>query len=197
MIFGAISDIHGNVEALMEAMDRLSGRVELILLAGDAMHEYRFCNEVVEVARETKMVYILGNHEMSLLGPQGVRARAAPTVRAENLEFLATVPTRWDGQLGSAHVGMVHGSPWEPYSQYLHEFSPELARCSTLGFDILVLGHTHVPMIKMVESTLVVNPGSLGESREKDARDMVSYAVIDSEERVATIERFHNPRLFS
>jgi putative phosphoesterase len=195
MRFGVISDVHGNTPALSEALERLANEVEVILLAGDAMHEYRFCNEVVEAARDWRMPYVLGNHELSLLGPLGERARSAPTIRPENLEFLEGLPTRWTGRLGKRLVGMVHGSPWEPYSEYLHAGNPKLEQCATLGLDILVLGHTHVPMVKRVGNTLIVNPGSLGESRESGARDLVSFAIVDSETNEAWIERFENPRL--
>jgi putative phosphoesterase len=198
MRFGVISDVHGNVRALEEALRRLDATgVERIFLAGDAMHEYRFCNEVVEAARQREMPYVLGNHELSLLSPLGERARSAPTVRAENLEFLGTVPTRWEDQIDGRRVGMVHGSPWEPYSEYLYKTNPTLARCDELGLDILLLGHTHVPMVTRIGSTLIVNPGSIGESREPDARHLVSYAIIDARECHAEIHRFENPALIA
>lgn len=195
MKLGVISDVHGNVEALDWALAELEPAVDMILLAGDAMHEYRFCNEVVEAARRWDMVYVLGNHELSLLGPGGERARAAPTVKQGNLDFLSTVPTRWEEALDGQRVGMVHGSPWEPHSEYLVAGNETLRRAGDLGLDILILGHTHVPMVMRVGGTLVVNPGSLGESREMSARDLVSYAVVDTTDAHAEIHRFANPRL--
>jgi predicted phosphodiesterase len=58
-----------------------------------------------------------------------------------------------------------------------------------------VLGHTHVPMVKRFGKTLVINPGSLGESREANEKTMVSYAVIDTDSDEVEIVRFQNPRL--
>lgn len=195
MKLGVVSDVHGNVEALERALAALEPAVDMILLAGDAMHEYRFCNEVVEAARRYEMGYVLGNHELSLLGPGGERARSGPGVRRENLDFLSTVPTRWEKTLGGRRIGMVHGSPWEPHSEYLLAGNETLRRAGELGLDILILGHTHVPMVMRVGGTLVVNPGSLGESREVSARELVSYAVIDTADTHAEIHRFANPRL--
>jgi predicted phosphodiesterase len=50
-------------------------------------------------------------------------------------------------------------------------------------------------MVKRFGRTLVVNPGSLGESREPGARELVSYAVVDLESVEAEIVRLPNPRL--
>lgn len=39
----------------------------------------------------------------------------------------------------------------------------------------MLLGHTHVSMIKKVGKTTVINPGSVGQS--KDVPSMASYAI--------------------
>lgn len=195
MLLGLISDVHGNVEAMEKAIADLSSRVDEILFAGDAMHEYRWCNEVVEIARELKMPYILGNHELSILSPHGERARSAPTVSAANVDYVQSMPTRLDMTVGGKKLVMVHGVPWPPYHDYLHPHSPLMARCADPDIDFLVLGHTHVPMTVRVESTLVINPGSLGESREHGHPSSVSYAVLDTDSEEVDVVRFHNPRL--
>jgi len=56
--------------------------------------------------------------------------------------------------------------------------------------DILILGHTHVPMVKRVGSTLVVNPGSIGESRSMEPGRPVSYAVLDTDSEEVFIGKF-------
>ena len=90
---------------------------------------------------------------------------------------------------------MVHASPFAPYSDYLYPGSPLLARCAEIDADILVLGHTHVPMAERVGTTLVVNPGSLGQGGDPDYPGMVTYAVLDTESEEVTIHRFANPLL--
>jgi putative phosphoesterase len=190
-----MSDVHCNVEALDHALGDLQARVDEILLAGDGVYEYRFCNEVVESARRLGMRYVLGNHEMVLLGPHGERARSAPGVDPAQVAYLASVPERVDVKVGGKQLCMVHGSPWEPHSDYLHASSAAFQRADELGADFLILGHTHVPMVKRFGRTLVVNPGSLGESREAGERQMVSYAVVDTDSEEVEIVRFPNPRL--
>jgi putative phosphoesterase len=195
VLLGVMSDVHCNVEALDHAIEDLQSRVDEILLAGDGVYEYRFSNEVVESARRLGMRYVLGNHEMVLLGHHGERARSAAGVDPAQVAYLASIPDRVDVKVSGKQLCMVHGSPWEPYGDYLHESSAAFRRSDELGVDFLILGHTHVPMVKRFGRTLVVNPGSLGESREAGEKRMVSYAILDTDSEEVEIVRFPNPRL--
>ncbi|HZQ56728.1 MAG TPA: metallophosphoesterase family protein [Acidimicrobiales bacterium] len=189
MRLGVVSDIHCNIGALDAALAAMGDRVDEVLVAGDAVYEYRLSNDVVERLREIGAPYVLGNHEMVLLSPAGAPARARPEVRASNLEFLATVPTRLELTFGGTRLLMVHGSPWEPYNDYLYETSPGWARCEEEDLaDILVVGHTHVPMAARKGRTLVVNPGSVSEPRGPDPDRRGSYAIIDTDAVEAWIE---------
>jgi putative phosphoesterase len=195
MKIGVVSDIHCNAQALSTALERLAARVDEIFIAGDAVYEYRFSSEVVQMIRKGNFPYILGNHEMVLLSPAGERARSSPTVNADDLRFMAERPLRVDCRLGGRSITMVHASPWAPYDRYLNEDHPEWDRCVELDADILITGHTHVPMIKRVGRTLIVNPGSAGESREPGLSHLVSYAEIDLDSNEAEIFRIGNPLL--
>jgi len=194
VLLGLMSDVHCNADAFDRAVAEMAPEVDEILLMGDAVYEYRFSNEVVGGARKLGVRYVLGNHEMVLLGPHGERARSAATVDPVNLAYLREVPTRIDVRLGGKRVCMVHGSPWLPYDEYLYAGSRTLDRCAELDADILLVGHTHVPMATRVGRTLVVNPGSLGESREARADRPVSYAVLDTASEEVEVRRFPNPR---
>jgi predicted phosphodiesterase len=169
--------------------------VDEVFVAGDVVYEYRFSNEVVGAIRQGGFPSVLGNHEMVFLGRGGERARSVATIDPASLKYLAGRPTRIDCRIGGRSITMVHGSPWAPYNNYLTENDPVWDRCSELDSEILITGHTHVPMVKSAGSTLIVNPGSLGESREAGARDLVSYAVIDLASDEVEIVRFPNPRL--
>ncbi len=196
MLIGLISDVHCNAEALEWALTDLESRVDEILLAGDAVYEYRFSNEVVAAAKRLDMPYVLGNHELVLLGPHGERARSNPDNVPEYLEYLASRPTRIDLERGGKRICMVHASPWAPFDQYVYATTPLLQDAAGLDdVDILVLGHTHIPMAERIGSTLVVNPGSLGEGRDPDHRQMVSYAVLDTDTEELEVVWGMNPRL--
>lgn len=197
MRIGIASDAHCNVAALQTAVDQMAPLVDEILFAGDAVYEYRMSNEIVELIRTTGMHYVLGNHEIELLSPGGVRAREADGVRQDALDFLATLPYRVDLHIDGKHLVMVHGSPFPPFNDYVTRGSVALRECGNVDADFLVIGHTHVPMAEHVNGTLVVNPGSIGESREHGFKDLVSYAILDTNTDEVEFVKFANPRLAS
>ena len=65
MLLGIVADIHCNVGGLRQALDRM-GPVDQLLCAGDAIYQFRFSNEVIELLRERDARYILGNHELTI-----------------------------------------------------------------------------------------------------------------------------------
>lgn len=190
MLLGILSDVHCNTGALDRALEDLTGRADDILLAGDAVLQYRFSNEVMEAVVAHDMTYIRGNHEQILLGEHGRRALANPVVRAANVAVMAGAPWSHERRVSAKKLLMVHGSPFDPYDEYLYPGSRGLARCAELDADIVVLGHTHVPMAARVGRTLVVNPGSLGQGGDPDHPGMLSYAVLDTDSEEVEIVRF-------
>jgi putative phosphoesterase len=82
----------------------------------------------------------------------------------------------------------VHGSPWPPHGDYLRPNDDRWQAADSLGADIVIAGHTHEPMVATFGSTLVVNPGSVGEPRQREDR-RGTYAVVDTTARTATIGR--------
>jgi putative phosphoesterase len=194
VLIGIVSDIHCNVAAMEHAVDALSGMVDTVVVAGDAVFEYRFSNEIIELIRAHELPYVLGNHELTLLGPAGERARSASWIHPENMEFMASAPKRLTLDPGGKRITVVHASPFAPYNDYLHAGSHQLARCASLDTDFLVLGHTHRPMAERIGSVLVVNPGSLGQADDPTHPGLLSYAVLDSDSDEVTIHRFEAAR---
>jgi diadenosine tetraphosphatase ApaH/serine/threonine PP2A family protein phosphatase len=44
-----------------------------------------------------------------------------------------------------------------------------------INADVLIVGHTHTPFVRQVDSTTILNPGSLGQP--KTGRPLACYAV--------------------
>jgi putative phosphoesterase len=189
---GIVADIHCNHEALLIALERM-GPVDELLCAGDAVYQFRFSNEVMEILRERQARYILGNHEEVLLGRWGERARSVPSVRRENVEYMGGQPFGVDARLNGRRLYMVHGSPWEPHNEYLYPNSPGLSRLAEIGADFIVLGHTHYYMANRVGRSLVINPGSCGEARDHRNIFRLSYAILDTETEEVTFDHFEDP----
>lgn len=180
MRIGIVSDIHCNAAGLERALD-LMGDVDELVCAGDAIYQYRFSNEVVRLLRERGARTILGNHEEVLLGAHGERARSSERVDARELAWLAGQPLDLRTRLNGTSLYVVHGSPWEPRYEYLYPHSPTLARFRDFDAGIVILGHTHYQMAVRAGRTLVINPGSAGESRDARNGHQLSFAVLDTE----------------
>jgi len=192
MRIGIISDVHCNHEALRIAFDRM-GRVDELLCAGDAVYQFRFSNEVMELLRERGARYILGNHEDVLLGHWGERARAAEWVRRDELAYMAEQPYRIETSVNGKKLVMVHGSPFEPHNEYIYPNSPSLSRLGTIDADYVILGHTHYQMAERVGRVLVINPGSAGEARDARNAFQLSYAILDTGTDEVAFENFQDP----
>ncbi|MGX7679262.1 metallophosphoesterase family protein [Jatrophihabitans sp. DSM 45814] len=190
MRFGLISDVHCNAIAFDRALAELKPDVDEILLLGDLIYEYKFSNAVIDRAREEGLRSVLGNHELGFLKYGTSKPR--PDASETNIAYLRSMPMRLDIVADGKKICMVHASPFAPFNEYLYAGSTILERCSELDADILLLGHTHVPMAERYHRTLVVNPGSLGESRDPTSR-LVSYAILDTATETVELRRFPDP----
>jgi len=194
MRLGIVSDVHCNAAALTEAIRRLRNQADDIIVAGDAVLQYRFSNEVMEIIRREARGYVLGNHELTLLA-NADPALSRPDIRRRNVAFMAAAPTRFETRVGSKKLLMVHACPFPPFNQYLYPASPLLDACAEVDADFLVVGHTHIAMSKRVGSTLVVNPGGLGEREDPGHPGLVSYGILDTETDEFQIHRFRDPAM--
>jgi predicted phosphodiesterase len=87
-------------------------------------------------------------------------------------------------------VKVVHGSPWDDPGDYRCEYvfardAAAIARVGSVAADVILLGHTHVPMALRVADRLILNPGSCGEARDGSGR--LTFAELDFEAGMATI----------
>ncbi|MEX0750989.1 MAG: metallophosphoesterase family protein, partial [Dehalococcoidia bacterium] len=192
MRIGIVADVHCNHEALRIALDRM-GDVDELLCAGDAVYQFRFSNEVMQILRERGARYILGNHEEVLLGKWGSKARSADWVRGADLEYMSSQPSRLETTVGGKKLVMVHGSPFEPHNEYIYPKSPSIAKLATIDADYVILGHTHYQMAERLGRVLVINPGSAGEARDARNAFRLSYAVLDTSSVDVVFDDFQDP----
>ena len=186
MRIGIVSDIHCNVDGLRAALDRM-GDLDELLCAGDLMYGFRFSNEVVEELRARGARTVQGNHERTLLSPAGVRARSAAHVKRDNLEYVAALERTLEVEVSGKKLLMLHGSPFEPFDEYLYPKARTLRRFVDLDADYVILGHTHYPMLEQIGKVLVINPGSAGEPAE------LSCAILDTDSGEVTFDTFPKP----
>ncbi|MBI3246763.1 MAG: metallophosphoesterase family protein [Deltaproteobacteria bacterium] len=189
MKIGIVSDIHADARALRRTLEDMPS-ADVILCPGDAISEYRFCADTVDLLKQAKVVCIQGNHEVVLFGGRNPAyfKKCRETFAVESLEFLSAAPLSRELEFDGVKVLLVHASPWEPYDEYIYPGSARLARFATLSHDLVCFGHTHVPLIHHAGSVTVVNPGSCSQPRDQDRRG--AYAIFDTYTREATVHRF-------
>ncbi len=192
MKIGIVSDIHCNITALDRALE-LMGTVNEVICAGDAIYQYRFSNEVIGRLREIGARIILGNHEDTFLSPAGERAQRSPKNDRTLMDWLREQPLTARHRLNGAELFVVHGSPWEPVSEYVYPTSPTLRRFHEFDADIVIMGHTHQQMVTRVGRLTLINPGSTGEARDARNDWRLSFAVLDTAEGSVRMCNFPDP----
>lgn len=85
------------------------------------------------------------------------------------MAWLAALPTRWDRTIEGVRVAVRHGTPMSDMDGiYPDVTGSELESwCAVAEADVLIVGHTHVPLVRHVSGgKLVVNPGALWRGAE-------------------------------
>jgi predicted phosphodiesterase len=207
--YGLLSDVHANLPALTAAVRCLSALgVDRWLCAGDVVGYGPQPNECVAELAALEPVCIAGNHELVALGElSGERCsrRAAESLAwtrtaltAESRRYLAALPRT------ASLPGLVvaHGSLSDPEEYVRTEAHAErqLRRLAVEHPDarVLVLGHTHRarlyrqgggappvpadggPVALDGGHRYLVNPGSVGQSRQAEARPLARCALLET-----------------
>jgi putative phosphoesterase len=182
MKVGVVSDIHSNLVAL-EAVLADMPDVDRLVCAGDVVGYNAWPAECVAVLRERNVPTVMGNHDRMVATGRNFRGNGMAQAGVEYADAeLNDVQRTWVENLprertfADGRLKVVHDHP-EDQDRYTYpdEFSPAL-----LGDeDALVLGHTHVQHHERYDEGVVVNPGSVGQPRDRDPR--AAYAVLDLE----------------
>lgn len=192
MRIGIVSDIHCNIAGFRAALEAM-GAVDQLFCAGDSVFQFRWSNEVVELLRDLRARVVLGNHEETILSPDGERALSSPKVRQDLVEWMRRQPYRLETEVDGKRVLMVHGSPWGNWKDYHYPHEPVWTRAATLDCDTLIVGHTHYKMAQRFGSTLVINPGSAGDPRDHRNGFQLSCAVWETTTDEVTFYDFPDP----
>ena len=197
-----LSDIHANLTAL-EAVIADAGKFDAAWCLGDIVGYGPDPNECLDAVRALPgLVCVLGNHDAAMIGEIDAEAFnpearisiewTKETVTDENMAFMTDLPKH----AVVDRVTIVHGSPRAPTYEYLlHPYT------ATLNFayfetDFSFFGHTHIPTVFKLnngyadlsvlevpgqfelEPRLMINPGSVGQPRDRDPR--AAYAIYDT-----------------
>jgi len=192
-----ISDIHGNFHAL----ERVTNEVgyDVAVCCGDLVVDYPFPEQCVRAVKGTVSRICLGNNDYTVaynkkasdnLGAKYAHYAAAldrvtdltaGMVSDDSKKYLLGLPREARFVLDGISFYMNHTVPNMPLHHYLDLTLPlsELNRYyEDVQADVILTGHTHVPYIKKCGNKILINPGSVGEPRDRDPR--ASFATLDT-----------------
>ena len=216
MRYIVVSDIHSNAPAL-EAVLRDAPAFDALICLGDIVGYGPDPNACVERVQDFDLRCICGNHDQGAVGQADVLifnrdAREALSwtqreLTPANLSFLRSLSPA--GALDDdGRVVLAHGSPRDPVWEYIVDPSAATQNFRQFGFQLLLVGHSHLPLIfewlhdeQRVQSLrpepgvpvylegrrLILNPGSVGQPRDGNPR--ASYAMLDAEASTWTLHR--------
>ena len=192
MRMGIIADPHSNLAAFQAVLKHMP-KVDELVCAGDLVGYGAEPNEVIDLARRKDVQTVLGNHDYSAItrditgfNPFAAKAAlwTAKNLREDNVKYLRGLREELRLTRGGKRIYVVHGSPRDPLFEYVF---PDLSNRELLELtrdieaDVIVLGHTHVPMQRVIQGKLVLNPGGVGQPRDRDPRASYMLLTLDDE----------------
>ena len=209
-----MSYIHANYTALMAVLAE-AGAVDETWCLGDLVGYGPDPNAVVEEVREIpNLTCMLGNHDVAVIGKMpfetfnGDARRSLiyheKVLSASNMDFMKSLPSNTKVR---GEATLAHGSPRDPLWEYI--LNALSARLNFEHFDTpwCFVGHSHIQSMFALDTgtdrvtleqtkpntaielrpKLILNPGSVGQPRDRDPR--AAYAIYDTEARTWTARR--------
>ncbi|MET1100865.1 MAG: metallophosphoesterase family protein [Pyrodictiaceae archaeon] len=203
-----VSDLHGNIYSLRAVLDKARGWDEIIVL-GDLVDYGPDPTGVIDLLREHGARMVRGNHDHAVAFGVDCRCgdevhwlsvwfRENVTMKLvdeHSRRLLAQLPLKINLEADGIEIYAVHAAPSNPLYEYLYPWLSNNDVCRLLrrksarlvegvksvecpkGFYII--GHTHYQFYRMVDGTLVANPGGTGQPRDGDPR--APYMLVDTD----------------
>lgn len=196
MKIAVLADIHGNLTALQTVIDHIeTWRPDQVIMAGDVVNRGPRPAEclqlVLQKQAEAGWLLVRGNHEDYVLentrpdapqsGPQREIYRNSfwtlgqlngQIDTLEAMPFQVALPGPDRREVRAVHASMVDNRTGIYPGMSDEALRPLLAPAPA----VLSVGHTHRPLIRWLDETLVVNVGSVGMSFDGDRR--AAYAQL-------------------
>ena len=183
MKVGILGDIHGNHLALKAVLAAAKKNdVEQLLITGDIVGYYPFVKEVLELLKPWKQQVVKGNHEVMLarsLNDSAYLSKtttkygssikiAIDTLTSEEIDYLITLPSLLNLEIENISLTLCHGSPVN-VDEYIYPDSDlsKLTWLNSYNNKLIITGHTHYPMLRKWKNLTILNPGSVGQPRNK------------------------------
>ena len=188
-----ISDVHANYTALQAVVEKESDYDKLIFL-GDVVDYGPHPKKCIKFIKENADYYVLGNHDNALAFNVDCNCKATykeysiatrqwhkTLLDDDDKIFLRLMPSSAKANLDEKTFFLAHASPQGNISKYLNqnEIADEINSKISQIAEYIFVGHTHIQYKIKLENNKVINPGSIGLSREGS---QACYAVYENGE---------------
>jgi len=183
-----VSDIHGN-RAALEAVSTAEP-YDAVICLGDIVGygpEPSWCMRWV---RDCRAWVVQGNHDRAIADDIAPRCRpdfawlaeaVTPLTRSQltpnETQFLHRLPRDVHVELDGVRLACFHAKPSDPLYGYMppnaSAWAPELRNVAA---DLVLVGHTHIPLDLTIDGRRLFNPGSVGQPKDGDSR--AAFAMI-------------------
>ncbi|MBT3604040.1 MAG: metallophosphoesterase family protein [Candidatus Latescibacteria bacterium] len=195
------SDVHGNLDALQEVLEKITElQVDRVICLGDVVGYGADPNACVDLVQDVADVGVAGNHDWASVGllntqffnpiPLIAIQWTADVLDERQANFLRRCPL----VLNEDPVFYVHASPHEPERwHYLSDLEDGRAALHQTTSQLCFVGHSHRAFIcsesnqtdviieghvqLCVSDRYLINVGSVGQPRDGDPR--ASFAIWD------------------
>jgi len=184
MKIGLIADIHANAHALEAVLKSAKKKnVEKLLCCGDYVGYYYEPDIVMDLLDDWDWDGVSGNHEEMLSDwLNGIKlneikmkygtgiSHAAEKLTHEKAAHLYELPNITKLNIDNYKIVLCHGSPWER-DVYIYPDADKQNVDKMFNhdpdFDLMIYGHTHYPVKWVKNNKIIINPGSLGQPRDR------------------------------
>ena len=196
-----ISDVHGNIHALERVLaDPAGASADMTICLGDVVGYGAFPSECIALVREICGIVVAGNHDLGVAGAlptehfntAGASAISwiRPQMTAGELEWLEGLPL----QASHDTLFLCHSDPSNPGGWiYIRDAVRAGMAMEVHPGQVCLIGHTHMPgywtmgggfsekQAGILDTTGVLNCGSVGQPRDRDPR--AAYMILDTDKR--------------
>jgi putative phosphoesterase len=198
MKLAILSDIHGNHYALQKVLLQAKiENVEKLLILGDIVGYYYKPDTVLNLLQDWDYSIIKGNHEELLeqvvCGNLDLNylndkyghghSEAISLLTKKQIDQLINLPNKLELLIDNLKILMSHGSPSDK-NLYLYPDTDykTLNSATQTDYDYVLIGHSHYQFLHRSKNTILLNPGSVGQSRSMGGQ--AEWAILDTENEV-------------
>lgn len=149
-----------------------------VLIISDTHGRLENFKEVLSMEKPVDLILHLGD---VCRDEEEIRELAGCDVRyvRGNCDIFSRERDSLDFRIGNYNFHMEHG-------QYLPDSLQSIAyKAEEIGADVMLFGHTHIPLLTWSGNVRIVNPGSLSKPRQSDGNPTYIVMNVDNSGEIA------------